>query len=115
MRVKTNGKLSLQWDYDIAGNLVLLARKKRGKITVQELTEQLGRDDRFYGMFYGIIINANGDGGQCTGWIGEEEQKGDVLELYAMSDREDCPFCGRMIMQETCPECGAYLGGEGEN
>ena len=96
--------LKFEWGNDLRGNSVLVARKSRGKISVSELQEAMGRDCRYQGH-WGIIFKANDDGYQ--GWGDNTEPKGDVLELYRIGDGEDCPVCAAVFSGiEYCPHCG---------
>lgn len=102
-------KLTAEWDEDIVGRPVLLIRKSRGKITVDELVDFLLRDYRFTNYAYAMVINVRESMCEGSGWLMDEEPKGDVVELYQLEDEENCPVCGRILTYQNCPECGAEL------
>ena len=102
-------KLTAEWDEDITGRMVLLVRKPRGKITLDELTDFLLRDYRFTNHAYAIVIQVKESMCEGSGWGMDEEPKGDVVELYQLEDGDDCPVCGSILVYQNCPECGAEL------
>lgn len=101
-------KLTAEWDEDLIGRPVLLVRKSRGKITVDELIDFLLRDWRFTNRAYAMVIKVNESMCEGSGWD-MEEPKGDVVELYQLEDGDDCPVCGSILVYQNCPECGAEL------
>lgn len=101
-------KLTAEWDTDITGRYVLLVKKSRGKITIDELTEFLLWDSRFTNHAYAIVIRVYENMCEGSGWD-IEEAKGDVVELYQLEDGDDCPVCGSLLVYQNCPECGAEL------
>lgn len=102
-------KLTAEWDEDITGRMVLLVRKSRGKITLDELTDFLLRDYRFTNHAYAIVIQVKESMCEGSGWEMDEEPKGDVVELYQLEDGDNCPVCGKILTYQNCPECGADL------
>lgn len=103
--------LTFEWDKDIYGRSVLIARKSRGKISIAELQEEMSRDYRYNGG-WAIIVRAQEESYQ--GWGGGEEPKGDVVELYQLGEDESCPVCAAVYRGvDYCPHCGEKLR-EGE-
>jgi len=103
--------ITFEWDNDIRGRSILLARKKRGKITVAELREELSRDWRYSGA-WALIVRAQEESYQ--GWGGGEEPKGDALELYQIGDGEECALCAAVFNGiDYCPHCGERIKTEG--
>lgn len=103
--------LKFEWDEDVHGNSVLLARKARGKISISELQDEMGRDYRFNGA-WAIVFQTRED--SYTGWGGGEELKGDVLELYQINDDEKCPVCAAIYKSvDYCQHCGEKLRDDG--
>ena len=100
--------LSYEWDKDIHGRDILVVRKKRGKITVAELQEELSRDYRYCGG-WALIIVARED--SYTGWDDYNEPKGDLLELYQIGDGAECALCAAIYsgVDNYCPHCGESL------
>lgn len=99
--------ISFEWDRDLRGNSVLLARKSRGKISIAELQEAMERDYRYQGS-WAAIFKVSEDSYQ--GWGGGSEPKGDVVELYQIGDGENCPVCAAVFSGiECCPHCGERL------
>lgn len=99
--------ITLEWDNDCRGNSVLLVRKSRGRLTLDEITEALRYEK--HGQYcgrYAIMVNASEN--TCgTGWMDEIEPKGDVVELYQVAGEDDCPVCGKLTPPfEYCPHCG---------
>lgn len=63
-----SGKISIEWDEDIYGNSLLLVRKNRGKLNLDEVLDAIRYDWRIQGH-YVMILNATeatcGVGGIC--------------------------------------------------
>jgi len=97
-----------EWETDCHGNDILLAIKKRGKISIPELQEEMRKDYRLHGG-WALIVAVREDGGY-QGWGGGEEPKGDVLKLYRVEDWETCPICAATFSGiEYCPHCGERI------
>ena len=103
-------KITLEWGEGFRGNSVLLAKKKRGKISVAELQEAMNYNYNYSGA-WAIVFRAFEDGGYA-GWGDNQYPKGDVLELYQIGDGENCPVCAAILVVEYCPHCGESLKGE---
>lgn len=99
--------LSFEWDEDMRGKSVLVARKSRGKISINELQEEMSRDYRLEGAWV-VFVRAKEDSYQ--GWGDNEEPKGDVVSLYPINDDEDCPVCAVTFSGvDYCPHCGEKI------
>jgi hypothetical protein len=102
--------VTFEWGEDLHGRSVLLARKARGKISVSEIQEVMMRDERYHGA-WAVLFRAREDSGY-QGW-GDDEPKGDVLELYQVGDGEKCPLCAAIYAGvDYCPHCGEMLRGD---
>ena len=95
--------LKSKWSVDYHGNPLLLVSKKRGHISQAELRNYLLYDQQEYGHYI-IIINAS-EGACEIGWP-EEEQSGDVIELYRYDHEEHCPVCNYLSVPDYCVKCG---------
>lgn len=108
-------KLTAQWDMNAFGQSVLLIEKKSGKLNLDEIGDFL----RYYpsGIYQGhyvAIIRATEATCGVSGWMDDERQQGDVVELYKVEGGEPCPVCQHEAPAfQWCPECGAPLDGEG--
>lgn len=104
----------IEWrnEYNRQGKQVLILEKKRGKLTFQEVQEfLLYEGNGTFNGHYAIYIRATESMCGGSGWL-DEEEKGDVIELYLIEDNEDCPICGKVTpIFQYCPECGASLKG----
>jgi len=97
--------LKFEWDKNIHGKDVLLARKSRGKITISELQEELSKNYNFLGH-WAVIVKASDESGY-QGWGDNDVPKGDIIELHRVDDWDDCPICAAVISGvDYCPHCG---------
>ena len=101
--------IEMSWVYDYMNRMGLEIKKKRSKLTLDEIEDLLRYEDgQRYCGHYAIILNcseATVDGG---GLYLEEGQKGDVAILYQIAEGETCPVCGKYTPPfEYCPSCGA--------
>jgi len=102
--MKDMSMISFEWGNDIRGNNVLLAIKKRGKISIAELQEAM--QEKYDESAWAVVFGVRADGYQ--GW--GEEPKGDMLELYKVDDWEACPICAATFCGiEFCPHCGERI------
>lgn len=69
-----SGKISTEWDEDIYGNSLLLVRKNRGKLNLDEVLDAIRYDWRIQGH-YVMILNAT-EATCGVGWdlFGEEKK-----------------------------------------
>lgn len=90
-----SGKISTEWDEDIYGNSLLLVRKNRGKLNLDEVLDAIRYDWRIQGH-YVMILNAT-EATCGVGWdLFGEEKKGDEWELYKVEEGEKCPVCNKV-------------------
>ncbi|MDR1061787.1 MAG: hypothetical protein LBL83_11400 [Clostridiales bacterium] len=100
--------IDFEWEKNCHGQDILVARKKRGKISIAELQEAMGKDCRYRGGWAAIFAAREESGYQ--GWGGGEEPKGDALELYRVEDWATCPICAAAFCGiELCPHCGMRI------
>ena len=105
-------KIELEWGEDFRGKRILLAKKKRGKISIAELQEAMNYNHNYSGA-WAVIFRVFEDGGYI-GWGDLDVQKGDVLELYQLGEGEGCPVCDVVLIVEYCPHCGECLKVDGK-
>ena len=105
---RIGSKITFKWDKNYRGNDILIAQKKRGKISITEIREALRGDYRYQGVWV-VIIKAQEDSGY-QGWGDIDEPQGDILELYRVVDDDQCPICAATFLGVThCPQCGDLL------
>ena len=108
-------KVTAMWDMDGRDHPVLVVEKKRGKINLAEVEDLLRYSKR--GAFQGnyvLLIRATEATCGGSGWMDEEEPKGDQWVLYRVEQGEPCPVCSRMTPSiQWCESCGEPLNGEG--
>ena len=108
-------KIEAMWDYDMHDNSILVLEKKRGKLSLNEVGDFLRYEKRggFKGN-YVLIIRATEATCGGSGWMDEEEPKGDQWVLYQVEQGEPCPVCSHMTPSiQWCESCGEPLNGEG--
>ena len=101
----------IESEKDAFGNWVLLIRKSRGKLTLQEINDLLLYEDGGkYNGLYAIVLNASESACGGSGWDDGSEPKGDVAELYELYAGNDCPVCRKLLPEKDfCPHCGEKL------
>ena len=85
-----------------------IVRKKRGKLTVEEIREALYDAIACHGGCYhfALIVKAAEDIGY-QGWDDAEDDPGDAVELWEINESDTCPFCGQLTPPfDYCPNCG---------
>lgn len=98
---------TIGWDNDIHDRSVVLIQKRRGRLTLEEITDILQHEDGgSWNGRYAILINCSeetlGGNGMFLG-----EPVGDSVELYRLEQGADCPVCGQTLPPfEYCPSCG---------
>lgn len=103
--------ITFESEKDTFGNWLLLIRKSRGRLALQEIGDLLRyeSDGKYQGQ-YAIIINAAEQTCGGSGWDDGSEPKGDVAELYELGAGENCPVCAKMLPDPNyCPHCGESL------
>jgi len=101
-------KITFEHSKDLRGNDVLLAIKKRGKISITELQEAMQVSRYYAGSGWAVLFKVFEDSGY-SGWFDEEQGKGDILELYRIDDFENCPVCADTLVVNYCPHCGERI------
>lgn len=104
--MKRGIKISLQ--YDSMNRLCLRIEKQRGKLTLEEITELLQYEaGQQYCGHYAIMLNCSEEAIGGNGLYFEEDQKGDVVDLYPIESEEPCPVCSQHTPPfDYCPNCG---------
>lgn len=103
-------KLTAEWDQDFTGRQFLRLKKKRGKITIDEIENYLTYEDRgIHRGNYAIILRCTESMCEGSGWLDDYDDPGDLVELYQIEDGEKCPVCQKMTPPQYCPECGTDL------
>lgn len=100
--------VTVKWDYDIRGRMVLAVHKNRGKLTLSEIEEALRYENRGeFNGHYAILLNCSEATCGGSGWGDEVEPKGDDVFLYPLEDGSDCPVCANLTPPfDYCPNCG---------
>lgn len=100
--------IEMSWQYDSMDRLFLRIAKKRGKLTLEEVTDLLRYEEgQRYCGHYAIILNCSEETIGGNGLFFEEEQKGDAVDMYQIEDGNTCPVCGKYTPPfEYCPSCG---------
>ena len=100
--------IEIFWTYDYRDQTVLRITKKRGKLTLEEISDLIRyENNQMFCGHYAILLNCsevtiNGDDLYLY-----EGQKGDVVDLYKIEEGEFCPVCGNYTPPfEYCPNCG---------
>lgn len=95
-------------DYDHAGRPIVRIVKRRGKLTLEEVSNLLLHEG--WGAFqghYAIVLNCSESVLGGAGLFDDEDPKGDALDLYPLENFGDCPVCGKMTPPfQYCPNCG---------
>lgn len=98
---------TIRWDNDLHDKSVVLIQKRRGRLTLEEITDILQHEDGgSWNGCYAILLNCSeatlGGNGLFLG-----ESAGDSVELYQLEQDTDCPVCGQTFPPfEYCPSCG---------
>lgn len=102
--------ISIESGQSDLGQDVYLIKKSRGKLSVDEITEFLQRENNgFYQGLYIIVVNATESATGGSGWYPDEPSTGDEVEVFQLVGEEHCPACSRLIPPDYCPECGVTL------
>lgn len=100
------GKLTWEWT---GAPEEIVIRKKKGRITVEELHEFFESRDAVIhfgeGAMWAVVSRVRDDAYQ--GW-NMEKPEGDRVSVWVLGDESTC-FCGRVLHTSFCPECGAHL------
>ena len=101
----------LTWEWGNNRN-VIIVRKKRGKITQDELIRFMNESGQ-YNVFGGALMiqmfRVNGTEYLDDGYLNEDSGD-DTAVLYILDDGGVCPVCGALREAiQYCPECGHRL------
>lgn len=95
-------------DYDRGDRPIVRIVKRRGKLTLEEVSDLLLHEG--WGAWqghYAIVLNCSESVLGGVGLFDDEEPKGDALDLYPLENFGDCPVCGKMTPPfQYCPNCG---------
>lgn len=94
---------------DLKGTVVLIVRKSKGKLSVDEIVEAVRRSGFF--NYYALLLNISEEASMGDGWLNDEISKpGDSVEILPLDYGNSCPLCGEMLPEkEYCNACGAKL------
>lgn len=101
--------ITITREYDYHDRPIVRIVKRRGKLTLEEVSDLLLHKGRceWHGH-YAIVLNCSESVIGGNGLYDDEEPKGDALDLHPLEDSGDCPVCGEMIPPfQYCPHCGA--------
>lgn len=101
--------ITIERSYDRHNVPCVIIRKKRGKLTLNEIEEILRYEDRQqWNGHYAILLNCSEstlEGNGCLELM--DEPAGDEVYLYDFADVENCPVCAAALPPvEYCPTCG---------
>ena len=101
--------ITITREYDHHDRPVVRITKRRGKLTLEEVSDLLRTEGwGEWNGYYAIVLNCSEGTLGGNGLYGYEEPKGDALDLYPLENFGDCPVCGQMTPAiQYCPNCGA--------
>lgn len=101
--------ITITREYDHHDRPVVRITKRRGKLTLEEVSDLLRTEGwGEWNGYYAIVLNCSEGTLGGNGLYGYEEPKGDALDLYPLENFGDCPVCGQMTPPfQYCPNCGA--------
>ena len=101
--------ITITREYDHHDRTVVRITKRRGKLTLEEVSDLLRTEGwGEWNGYYAIVLNCSEGTLGGNGLYGYEEPKGDALDLYPLENFGDCPVCGQMTPPfQYCPNCGA--------
>lgn len=101
--------ITIQRSSDYMDRPCVTIQKNRGKLTVQEIGDLLRYEGSQWNGHYVILLNCTEStmgGNGCFDMM--EQQKGDIIDLYEVTDGDKCPVCAAMLPPfQYCPSCGA--------
>lgn len=100
--------VDVSWGTDYHDIPVLTIKKKRGKLTLDEIEDALrfGDGQQLCGH-YAILLNCTEATVGGNGLWDLEEDKGDTVSLYPIEEGETCPICSKYVPPfRYCPTCG---------
>lgn len=101
--------ITVEYGYDRRDIPCVIIRKKRGKLTLEEIGDILRYEDhQQWNGYYAILLNcseATIGGNGCMDMM--DEPPGDMVYLYALEDSGNCPVCAAALPPvQYCPNCG---------
>ena len=106
--------ISVTRDYDYHNTPCVVITKKRGKLTIPEITDILHYEDqqRWSGRYALLLdcteVTMGGNG--CLDMM--DERPGDAVVLYELEEGEPCPVCNASLPPfQYCPTCGSRQAG----
>ena len=110
--------ISVTRDYDYHNTPCVVITKKRGKLTIPEITDILHYEDqqRWSGRYALLLdcteVTMGGNG--CLDMM--DERPGDAVVLYELEEGEPCPVCNASLPPfQYCPTCGSAWAENGTN
>ena len=110
--------ISIKRDYDYHDIPCVVITKKRGKLTIPEITDTLHYGDHqcWIGRYVILLdcteVTMGGNG--CLDMM--DEQPGDAVVLYQLEEGEPCPVCNTSLPPfQYCPTCGSAWAENGTN
>ena len=110
--------ISINRDYDYQGVPCVVIKKKRGKLTLPEITDTLHYGDHqcWVGRYVILLdcteVTMGGNG--CLDMM--DEEPGDAVVLYQLEEGEPCPVCNTSLPPfQYCPTCGSAWAENGTN
>ena len=105
-------------EYDRLDRTCVVIRKKRGKLSVNEIEEILRYEDfQQWNGYYVLLLNcteATLGGNGC--WDLLVEQPRDMVRLYEVTASEECPVCQSNLPPFSyCPSCGIPWSDSGKS
>ena len=105
-------------EYDRCDKPCVVIRKKRGKLSVDEIEEILRYEDfQQWNGYYAMILNRTEStvgGNGCLELM--EDDPGDTITLYEITDSGECPVCSAFLPPfQYCPSCGSSWTHEERN
>ena len=101
--------ISVTRDYDYHNTPCVVIAKKRGKLTIPEITDILHYEDqqRWSGRYALLLdcteVTMGGNG--CLDMM--DERPGDAVVLYEVEEGASCPVCNTSLPPfQYCPACG---------
>lgn len=101
--------ITITRECDCHGQPVVRITKRRGKLTLEEVSDLLLTEG--WGEWhnhYAIVLNCSESALGGNDLFDFGEPKGDALDLYPLENFANCPVCGQMTPPfQYCPNCGA--------
>lgn len=107
--------ICVEQGHDFFETPCLIIKKKRGKLSLDEIQDILRYENhQQWNGLYVIFLNCTEstvDGNGCLELL--EEQPGDTVMLYELTDSAECPVCTALLPPfRYCPSCGNAWSGQ---